>query len=276
MPSQEAICVTEEEKVYLLLFLVPTFTWTKQATKLFLEAYFEKKEQFRDPKIRKKSLWIQMCNTMLEQGYNVNEDILDRKMRNMKKTYRTIKDNNKKSSTGRGRVTWDYFDTFEDIFRNDATINHGPTLSSMVNPIPSTTTDKNVISSILIDENSMPSTSTNKSSISSVVEGEQTKPSGSNDKPMSLMQDQMISTAVSSSESISSPCSDKENKRSRMKMLSSLRKKQLDIESNRIQEIKKLQDAIMHSNTIQEENNNILKERNALLKDILLEMRHKK
>lgn len=49
-------------------------------------------------------------------------------------------------------------------------------------------------------------------------------------------------------------------------MLSSLRKKQLDIESSRIQEIKKLQDAIMHSNNLQVENNTILKERNALLR----------
>lgn len=92
---------------------------------------------------------------------------------------------------------------------------------------------------------------------------------------MSPMQNQMVSTALSTSESQSPSCSNKENKRSRMKMLSFLRKKQLDIESSRIQEIKKLQDTIMHSNSLQEENN-ILKERNALLKDILLEMRHTK
>lgn len=81
-------------------------------------------------------------------------------------------------------------------------------------------------------------------------------------QPMSPMQNEIISasTALSSSESQSPSCSDKENKRSRMKMLSSLRRKQLDIESSRIQEIIKLQDAIMHSNILQEENNNILKE----------------
>lgn len=97
-------------------------------------------------------------------------------------------------------------------------------------------------------------------------------------QPISSMQNEMTfaSTTLSSSESQSTSCSDKENKKSRMKMLSSFRRKQLDIGSSRIQEIKKLQDAIIHSNTLQEENNNILKERNALLKDILLQMRQSK
>jgi len=37
-----------------------------------------------------------------------------------------------------------------------------------------------------------------------------------------------------------------------MKMLSSIRKKQLDIESSKIEEIKKLQNAVVHSNTLQQ------------------------
>jgi len=90
---------------------------------------------------------------------------------------------------------------------------------------------------------------------------------------MSPMQNEIVSlsTALSSSESQSN--SDKENKSKRMKMLLSVRKKQLDIESSKIEEIKKLQNTVMHNNTLQEENNNILKERNALLKDILSEMK---
>ncbi|XP_018405525.1 PREDICTED: uncharacterized protein LOC108781907 [Cyphomyrmex costatus] len=119
---------------------------------------------------------------MSNKGYNVDEDTLDRKMRNMKKTYRTIKDNNKKSSTGRGRIHWEYYDTFEEIFRNDATINHGPTLSSMpstsisaksnpstskvTNSVPFTSTDANSMSSTLTDANSMPSTSIKENSMS--------------------------------------------------------------------------------------------------------------
>jgi len=49
----------------------------------------------------------------------------------MKKTFRTIKDNNKKNSTGRGRISWKYFDTFQEIFEDDRTINIGPMLFSL-------------------------------------------------------------------------------------------------------------------------------------------------
>jgi len=40
-----------------LLFLEKenNFTWTTKSTKLFLESYAERKEKFRDPKIKKKS-----------------------------------------------------------------------------------------------------------------------------------------------------------------------------------------------------------------------------
>lgn len=69
----------------------------------------------------------------MQKGYkNITEDYLDRKMRNMKKTYRTIKDNNKKTSTGKGRINWEYFDVFEEIFEEDRTVNIGSSLSSLV------------------------------------------------------------------------------------------------------------------------------------------------
>lgn len=89
-------------------------------------------KKFRNPKMKKKSLWAEILQIMEANGYaDLNEDLLDRKMRNMKKSYKNIKDNNKKSSTGRGRVSWEYFDTFEDIFANDITINCSSTISSM-------------------------------------------------------------------------------------------------------------------------------------------------
>ncbi|KYN19765.1 hypothetical protein ALC57_07918, partial [Trachymyrmex cornetzi] len=154
-------------------------------TKLFLQAYFERKEQFRDPKVRKKSLWTQICNVMSNKGYNVDEDTVDRKMRNLKKTYRTIKDNNKKSSTGRGRIHWDYYDTFEEIFRNDATINHGPSLSSMpstsinTKSIPSTSEVTNSVPSTSRVTNSVPSTSRVTNSVPSTSRVTNSMPSTS-------------------------------------------------------------------------------------------------
>lgn len=134
---------------------------TRQVTKLFLQAYFEKKEQFRDPKIRKKTIWTQIYNvrTRLQR----KRKHIRQKDAQHEKVYRTIKDNNKKSSTERGRIHWEYFDIFEDIFRNDATINHGPTLFSMINLVPLTSTDENSIPSTSTDENSL-FISTNKQS----------------------------------------------------------------------------------------------------------------
>ncbi|KYQ49653.1 hypothetical protein ALC60_11274 [Trachymyrmex zeteki] len=106
-------------------------TWTVRSTKLLLKLFKERKIKFRNPKIRKRTLWTDIMKEMQKMGYtDVNEDILDRKLRNLKKTYRTIKDNNKKTSTGRGRITWEYYDTFEDIFSDDRTINFGSTISS--------------------------------------------------------------------------------------------------------------------------------------------------
>lgn len=78
---------------------------------------------------KKKNLWMEVSLEMQKAGYTgTNEDILDRKMRNMKKTYKTIKDSN--NQTGRGRSRWEYFKTFEEIFADDRTINTGPTISS--------------------------------------------------------------------------------------------------------------------------------------------------
>jgi len=91
------------------------------------------------------------------KGYNVDESILDRKMRNLKQSYKNIKDNNKKTSTGRGRISWEWYDTMEDIFKEDLTINICASLSSMINTskvnnireystssIPSTSTEEHI------------------------------------------------------------------------------------------------------------------------------------
>ena len=104
------------------------FVWDRKLTKLLLHAYKQRCFRFRDPKIKKKLLWIEIVDVFRQHGVTVDLDCLDRKMRNMRRTYRTIKDNNNQS--GRGRVNWEYYDIFEDIFVQDRTINFGSTLSS--------------------------------------------------------------------------------------------------------------------------------------------------
>lgn len=52
-------------------------------------------------------------------------------MKNLKQSYKSLKDNNKKTSTERGRISWEWCDMMENIFIQDKTINIGPTLASM-------------------------------------------------------------------------------------------------------------------------------------------------
>ncbi|XP_067633383.1 uncharacterized protein [Eurosta solidaginis] len=97
-----------------------TFKWDPKPTKLYIQLYMERHEKFRDPRTRKKDLWTEIRQHMSQAGYEVDEDTLDRKMRNMKKTYRTIKTN--MNRTGTKAVRWEHFEFFDHMFGNDPTI----------------------------------------------------------------------------------------------------------------------------------------------------------
>lgn len=232
-----------------------TYVWTKQATKLFLSSYLDRKENFRNPKVKKKTLWTEILQVMKANGYSdLNEDLLDRKMRNMKKSYKNIKDNNKKSNTGRGRVSWEYFETFEEIFANDMTINCSSTLSSMQR-------DKEITANESIEDDHEVTTLTCLSDFSNNL-----SPSISPFQPIQP-------ASPSSSSNVSSPSfsvtpsvferSKQKIKSNRMSALHNIRKKQLDIEEKRIKAIMELKKSIDNSNNIQQERNDLL--RNLLL-----------
>jgi len=55
---------------------------------------------------------------MNSAGYKVTYSQCDKKFRNLKATYRSVCDNNKK--TGRGRKKWQYFSIFNDMFSDSA------------------------------------------------------------------------------------------------------------------------------------------------------------
>ncbi|XP_036343629.1 uncharacterized protein LOC118752888 [Rhagoletis pomonella] len=94
-----------------------SFKWDNKSINIYLNAYIERKERFRDPKEKKKLLWREILQVMRAAGYEVeDEDILDRKMRNLKKTYKTVQLNASKSGKGRESISWKYFSTMDDIF----------------------------------------------------------------------------------------------------------------------------------------------------------------
>ncbi|XP_064553374.1 uncharacterized protein LOC135438821 [Drosophila montana] len=97
---------------------VEEWHWNPKSTKLLVELYSERRHRFRDPKIRKRALWTEIVDGMERAGFKgINEDICDRKWRNMKKTYRTCRETLRK--TGRKRVGWEYYDTFDEMFQNE-------------------------------------------------------------------------------------------------------------------------------------------------------------
>ena len=79
-------------------------------------------------------MWRDIARTFQLHGHNVTAAILDRKMRNLKHHYKTILDNNRKSSTGRGRIHWEHFEAFNEIFADDRTVQGAPVMSSMETP----------------------------------------------------------------------------------------------------------------------------------------------
>lgn len=115
-------------------------------------------------------MWQEIAQILKTHCYtNIDEDILDRKMRNMKRSYKTIKENNKKTSTGRGRVSWEYFDTFENIFVNDKTINPDKTLESTINVQETLDTCESTTESVENESSSTSTASTNTISTSTTL-----------------------------------------------------------------------------------------------------------
>ncbi|XP_055907502.1 uncharacterized protein LOC129942557 [Eupeodes corollae] len=65
------------------------------------------------------------------KGYNFKESSLEKKLGNLKIRYNRILDNNKKTSTGRGRMSWPYFEQMCLIYEDEVNVRDAPTVSSL-------------------------------------------------------------------------------------------------------------------------------------------------
>ncbi|KAM0735315.1 hypothetical protein ACS0PU_010463 [Formica fusca] len=200
-------------------------------------------------------------------GYtNIDEETLDHKMRNMKRSYKTIKENNKKTSTGRERVSWDYFDIFEDIFANDKTINPDNTLESTIH-VPETL---NACQLSTIESIENESSSTLSTACINELSSSTTPLSNITNRRDVLLETCLGSPSTSTTSSITSNPSDHSSaslSTIKNKSLHNQRNKQLEIEQKRIQAIIDLKESLKESNQIQ-------KERNDLIKQLLLSQLH--
>jgi len=94
--------------------------WSRPMTLSLLNFCREQKEDLHDPSKKKKNIWRVIADAMAAKGYTITGGGCEKKMRNLKQTYKNIKDNNNK--TGRGRKSWEFFEILEEIYGKDAAI----------------------------------------------------------------------------------------------------------------------------------------------------------
>lgn len=68
--------------------------WTHESILLLLSLYEDNVVAFKSPKTTNKKIWNEISKQMILQGYSFTGDQCDLKLRNLKKTYKRIKDNN--------------------------------------------------------------------------------------------------------------------------------------------------------------------------------------
>lgn len=79
--------------------------------------YLKLKRDFHNPGVKKRPLWREIKQAFKSQGFEtISESTLDRKMRNIKRRYKTILQNNRINSLRRSSVKWEFFEFCEKIF----------------------------------------------------------------------------------------------------------------------------------------------------------------
>ncbi|XP_050516598.1 uncharacterized protein LOC126891464 [Diabrotica virgifera virgifera] len=183
----------------------------------------------------------------------------------MKQTHKTIKDNKDKKRTGRGQVSWEYFDIMEDIFGEDKTINIGHTISSMIEEtvppslnIPTTSTGiRDILSPIDIAQPGTSSTSV-EALQPSLFQEVSTPTTLIAETPKEALQPSLFQE-VSTPTTLIAETPNKKSKAQKGRIIYGLRREQLIVERERVKEIKLLREAVEKSNKIQEERNELLR-----------------
>ncbi|XP_029162959.1 uncharacterized protein LOC114934473 [Nylanderia fulva] len=88
--------------------------WTKQEIMLLLDIYTSKEKDFHSGKNTVKHCWESVANEMQKMGHDISGQKCCIKFQAMKRTYKSIKDHNKKS--GNNTKKWEYFELMDKIF----------------------------------------------------------------------------------------------------------------------------------------------------------------
>lgn len=231
-----------------------SFVWTRSKTLLLIESYGARKEKFRNPTIKKKTLWQEIALEFKKKNYYVSAENLDKKFRNLKRTYIKIRDNIRKSFMGKDRVTWEYYDYLQKIYENDG---YTLDISSMtnINSVKSEDSDK-ITENFAHSESSLSEKSLADEEFIEVLSYQPDQSDHYNDTT------EMIYDT-------------KPNIRERVKLrmqrkrdMKTLRKEYLNLEKEKIKELRRLREAIENNNEIQRERNQLF---SALIMNITCE-----
>ncbi|VEN64809.1 unnamed protein product [Callosobruchus maculatus] len=88
--------------------------WSDSETKKLIDLYRKNFTKLNDRKYKRKHIYSEMAKHFL---LRFNSDHIEAKIKNLKKTYKMILDNSKK--TGSGKITWPYFDAMQEILGNN-------------------------------------------------------------------------------------------------------------------------------------------------------------
>jgi predicted nucleotidyltransferase len=90
--------------------------------------------RFCEKKESAAKLWNELSKVMLENGHNANSEACRNKFNNLKGTYHTIK--KRLTQTGQSSTKWQYYEQFNEMFSNQASINPPPeNIASTVNDV---------------------------------------------------------------------------------------------------------------------------------------------
>ncbi|EDV40197.1 uncharacterized protein Dana_GF24069 [Drosophila ananassae] len=90
--------------------------WTDENTLLMLSLYAERKNKFRKGK-RNKWIWEEISNELRYHGMDIDTVQLDRKFRNLKKTFEYVRKRQKSNKKSQD-VKWRFYNEMEDLLKD--------------------------------------------------------------------------------------------------------------------------------------------------------------
>ncbi|XP_018308885.1 uncharacterized protein [Mycetomoellerius zeteki] len=104
------------------------FKWPQEATLLLIEEYRSRQNDFMSGKMSQKKIWLLIAAKMVKHGYKVSGAQCLSKFSGLKRTYKAVKDYNKRY--GSGSRTWTFFPLMDELLGVNPSMSSVTTVSS--------------------------------------------------------------------------------------------------------------------------------------------------